>query len=179
MRVEKGQRCLQSEEWLSSGPLSLGSSPKSGEGCFGTYFLWTDFAALLRGEGKKSLNLACNLPIHRWNNSLTGADVRRRLPCEGALWEAGNPVRTPYFGIAERSSTSRANAPTLTPTSERHPADEEEVDCIGGFAFCIEATESLNLVTTFFLRQPVNFDNSQEMQVWLMKFKELDLRLVK
>ncbi|KAF1970022.1 hypothetical protein BU23DRAFT_220158 [Bimuria novae-zelandiae CBS 107.79] len=114
-----------------------------------------------------------------WNNSLTGADVRRRLPCEGALWEAARPVRTPFFGIAERSPMSSQTAQTLTPRSERHPTDEEEVNNIGGFAFCIEATESLNLVTTFFLRQAVNFDNTNELQIWLLKFKELDLRLVR
>lgn len=113
-----------------------------------------------------------------WNNSITGADVRRRLPCEGALWEVGNYVRTPYFGIAERSSAS-ATVSNLTPSSERHATDEEEVDNIGGFAFCIEATESLNLVTTFFLRQAVNFDNPREIQIWLLRFRELDTRLVK
>ncbi|EON65998.1 hypothetical protein W97_05241 [Coniosporium apollinis CBS 100218] len=111
-----------------------------------------------------------------WNNSLTSADVRRRLPCEGAIWQAGNPVRTPYFGIAERSSPSQH---VLTPTSERHPADEEEVESIGGFAFCIEATESLNLVTAFFLQHAIDFIDPQGIQMWLMRFKELDLRLVK
>ncbi|KAI8941889.1 hypothetical protein NX059_000003 [Plenodomus lindquistii] len=114
-----------------------------------------------------------------WNNSLTDADVRRRLPCEGALWEAGRPVPTPFFGIAERSPTSSQTVQTLAPGIERHTTDEEEVDHIGGFAFCIEATESLNLVTTFFLRQAVNFDSTKELQIWLLKFKELDLRLVR
>lgn len=111
-----------------------------------------------------------------WNNSLTGADVRRRLPCEGAIWEAGTPVKTPFFGIAERSSQSQK---ALTPTSERRAADDEEVEAIGGFAFFIEATESLNLVTSFFLQNAVNFKDPQEVQMWLMRFKELDLRLVK
>lgn len=112
-----------------------------------------------------------------WNNSLTNADVRRRLPCEGAIWEEGVSVRTPYFGIAERSNLSAEQV--STPNSGRHAANEEEVDSLGGFAFCIEATESLNLVTTFFLRQPVRFSQAQQFQLWLMNFKELDLRLVK
>ncbi|KAH7134946.1 fungal-specific transcription factor domain-containing protein [Dendryphion nanum] len=111
-----------------------------------------------------------------WNNSLTSADVRRRLPCEGALWQAGNPVRTPLFGIAGRSSNSQQ---ALTPSSEQHSVDDEELKSIGGFAFCIEATENLNLVTSFFLQHPVAFHDAQEMQLWLMRFKELDLRLVK
>jgi hypothetical protein len=112
-----------------------------------------------------------------WNNSLTRADVRRRLPCEGALWQAGTPVPTPYFGIAGRPTS--ASQQVATPTSERHPADDEELESIGGFAFCIEATESLNLVTRFFLEEPLNFNDTQEVQLWLMRFKELDLRLVK
>lgn len=114
-----------------------------------------------------------------WNNSITGADVRRRLPCEGALWQAGNCVPTPYFGIVERSSTSATGGANLTPSSERQAVDEEEVNNIGGFAFCVEATESLNLVTTFFLRQAVNFNNPREIQIWLLKFRELDTRLVR
>ncbi len=111
-----------------------------------------------------------------WNNSLTEADVRRRLPCEGAIWEAGTPVKTPFFGIAESPTPPHQG---LTPTSERHPAGEEEVESIGGFAFCVEATESLNLVTIFFLQQAIDFTDPQGIQIWLMRFKELDLRLVK
>lgn len=111
-----------------------------------------------------------------WNNSLTSVDVRRRLPCEGAIWEAGTPVNTPYFGIGENMAPSQHG---LTPASERFSADESEVDSIGGFAFCIEATESLNLVTKFFLQHGINFRNPQSIQMWLMRFKELDLRLVR
>ncbi|KAL0253010.1 hypothetical protein SLS55_010681 [Diplodia seriata] len=111
-----------------------------------------------------------------WNNSLTRNDVRRRLPCEGRIWEAGTPTTTPYFGIGENMSPSQQQP---TPTSERVSANENEVESIGGFAFCIEATESLNLVTKFFLQHGINFKSSQGIQVWLMRFKELDLRLVR
>lgn len=114
--------------------------------------------------------------MNRWNNSLTSNDVRRRLPCEGAIWEAGTPVTTPYFGIGESAVQPHQG---LTPGSERYSACETEVDSIGGFAFCIEATESLNLVTKFFLQHGINFKNPQSIQMWLMRFKELDLRLVK
>lgn len=67
----------------------------------------------------------------------------------------------------------------LTPTTERFTANENEADSIGGFAFCIEATESLNLVTKFFLQHGINFRSLQSIQIWLMRFKELDLRLVR
>lgn len=50
---------------------------------------------------------------------------------------------------------------------------------MGGFAYSIEAMENLNAITTLFLRQPVDFKDPKEVQVWLLRFKELDLRLVK
>lgn len=107
-----------------------------------------------------------------WNFSLTSADVRRRLPCEGALWEEGQPLATPtpYFGVADTSS-GRATLPMRRPELENQAS-------IGGFAYCIEASESLSLVTSFFLRHAVNVSNVQEVQMWLVRFKELDLRLV-
>ncbi|KAH8679604.1 fungal-specific transcription factor domain-containing protein [Tricladium varicosporioides] len=107
-----------------------------------------------------------------WNFSLTSADVRRRLPCEGALWEEGKPLTTPtpYFGVADTSSGC-----TTLPT--RRPELEDQAS-IGGFAYCIEASESLSLVTSFFLRHAVNVSNVREVQMWLVRFKELDLRLI-
>uniref|UniRef100_A0A8H7NR10 Zn(2)-C6 fungal-type domain-containing protein n=1 Tax=Bionectria ochroleuca TaxID=29856 RepID=A0A8H7NR10_BIOOC len=43
-----------------------------------------------------------------WNLSLTTADVKRRLPCEGALWAKSDnlPVPTPYFGVSDQSYNS-------------------------------------------------------------------------
>ena len=106
-----------------------------------------------------------------WNFSLTSADVKRRLPCEGALWEEGKPLNTPtpYFGVADKSVGS--NFPASRP-------ELEDQTSLGGFAFCIEASESLSLVTTFFLQHAVNVSNVNDVQMWLMRFKELDLRLV-
>ena len=106
-----------------------------------------------------------------WNFSLTSADVKRRLPCEGALWEEGKPLATPtpYFGVADKSSGDVL--PTGRPQLESQSS-------IGGFAYCIEASESLSLVTTFFLGQAVNVANVQEIQMWMMRFKQLDLRLI-
>ncbi|TVY49129.1 hypothetical protein LOCC1_G001208 [Lachnellula occidentalis] len=106
-----------------------------------------------------------------WNFSLTSADVRRRLPCEGALWEEGHALNTPtpYFGVADKSTNS------ALPTSRPELDDQAS---IGGFAYCIEASESLRLVSTFFLRHAVNVSDVHDVQVWLMRFKELDLRLV-
>jgi hypothetical protein len=97
------------------------------------------------------------------------------LPAEGALWENGREVVTPYFGVADKASSSVTKPPGLgTPSSIADPEGES----IGGFAYCIEATESLSLVTMFFLQHAVNVGNVQEVQMWLMRFKELDLRLI-
>ena len=108
-----------------------------------------------------------------WNFSLTSADVRMRLPCEGALWEAGQPLATPtpYFGVADQTSSVSGALPAARRGGEPQ-------DSLGGFAYCIEATESLSLVTSFFLQQAIDPSKVHEVQVWLMKFKQLDLRLI-
>ncbi|CAH0022138.1 unnamed protein product [Clonostachys rhizophaga] len=107
-----------------------------------------------------------------WNLSLTTADVKRRLPCEGALWAKTDnlPVPTPYFGVSDQSYNSY-------PLSARR-TDEQEEASLGGFAYCIEATESLSLVTSFFLQHELNTSERDDIQRWLMRFKQLDLRLV-
>ncbi|KAL2862666.1 transcription factor domain-containing protein, partial [Aspergillus lucknowensis] len=110
-----------------------------------------------------------------WNVSLTSADVKRRLPCEGALWQREDEVRAPYFGISDTKGTGPHRSLLV---NSQLTADPNERDCIGGFAYCIEATESLGLVSTFFVHQPLNVQNADEAQLWLMRFKELDLRLV-
>ncbi|KAM5382540.1 hypothetical protein ACJZ2D_002544 [Fusarium nematophilum] len=110
-----------------------------------------------------------------WNLSLTSVDVRRRLPCEGALWEEGQPLKTPtpFFGVADQAySASNSTLPATRPDSE------EEQASLGGFAYCIEATESLSLVTSFFLQHKVDVNNLHDVQTWLVRFKQLDLRLV-
>ncbi|PNP79729.1 hypothetical protein FNYG_06822 [Fusarium nygamai] len=83
-----------------------------------------------------------------WNLSLTSADVTRRLPCEGAIWETGEPSQTPtpYFGISTRSHDREKDYLPATRDTEDGQAS------LGGFAFYIEATESLSLVTSFFVQ---------------------------
>lgn len=106
-----------------------------------------------------------------WNISLKSTDVRRRLPCEGRIWARGQEVITPFFGIPDKfpiDNSVQATSPL------EYPQDR---DAIGGLAYRIEATQSLTLVTSFFL-QPLDVKNAQAVQVWLMRFKELDLRLV-
>ncbi|KAL3477665.1 fungal-specific transcription factor domain-containing protein [Aspergillus californicus] len=111
-----------------------------------------------------------------WNVSLTSADVKRRLPCEGALWQHEEEARAPYFGISDTKGTAPHRG--LLVNNSPVATDPVEQDSIGGFAYCIEATESLALVSNFFVHQPLDVRNAGDAQLWLMRFKELDLRLV-
>ncbi|RYP24653.1 hypothetical protein DL766_007236 [Monosporascus sp. MC13-8B] len=108
-----------------------------------------------------------------WNLSLKSAEVRRRLPCEGALWEAGEPLPspTPYFGVSDQSNQMSGTLPDSR-------LETDDTAALGGFGYCIEATENLSLVTSFFLQKVVEVTNMHDVQVWLVRFKQLDLRLV-
>ena len=134
-----------------------------------------------------------------WNTSLTSNDVHRRLPADGGLWHNEEAVTTPFFGIWDKSEGKIGNLIAFLPTDysvtessrERynpsagnsHIADAQgqkvDLSTVGAFAYRVEATESLSRVTTFFLQQKINYRNRQEMGSWLMRFKELDLRLVR
>ncbi|KAH8884158.1 hypothetical protein GQ53DRAFT_731327 [Thozetella sp. PMI_491] len=136
-----------------------------------------------------------------WNTSLTSDDVHRRLPADGGLWHKEEPVVTPYFGIWDRSAARIGNSITFLPAHFPNPDAIEsatqqpespmsapsrvsrgstsvDMSTVGAFAYCIEATESLSRVTTYFLQQKINFKDRQEVSSWLTRFKELDLRLV-
>ncbi|KAF9770880.1 hypothetical protein IL306_011509 [Fusarium sp. DS 682] len=133
-----------------------------------------------------------------WNTSLTSDDVRRRLPADGGLWHKEEKVLTPYFGIWDRSAAKIGNSivflPALYPSPEQvteappekpstnttapKGVDTVDMTTVGAFAYCIEATESLSRVTSYFLQQRINFRDRQEVGNWLTRFKELDLRLV-
>ncbi|KAF2626137.1 hypothetical protein BU25DRAFT_449484 [Macroventuria anomochaeta] len=128
-----------------------------------------------------------------WDTSLTSDDVHRRLPADGGYFTREEPVITPYFGIwnkaAARIGRSLANVPA--PYSEEDPTSEQpqgaspnsangyiDASKLGAFAYCVEATESLSQVTTFFLQQRINAQDKEHAVSWLTRFKELDLRLV-
>ncbi|KAH7396780.1 fungal-specific transcription factor domain-containing protein [Phaeosphaeria sp. MPI-PUGE-AT-0046c] len=127
-----------------------------------------------------------------WNTSLTADDVHRRLPADGGYFTREEPVTTPFFGIWNKHSArigrSLANVPAqyneddpvelppgYSPTSANGYIDASK---LGAFAYAVEATESLSQVTTFFLQQPINWQDKDHALNWLTRFKELDLRLV-
>ncbi|KAJ5988960.1 fungal-specific transcription factor domain-containing protein [Penicillium waksmanii] len=136
-----------------------------------------------------------------WNTSLTADDVHRRLPADGGLWHREEQVTTPFFGIWDRSEARIGNSiaflpaqyssipkspesPTESPAQYGSPqlaspgTTQPDMSTVGAFAYCVEATESLSRVTTFFLQQKINFHDRREVSSWLTRFKELDLRLV-
>lgn len=122
-----------------------------------------------------------------WNTSLTADDVQRRLPADGGLWHKEKAVQTPYFGIWDKSSAKIGKSIAFMPAHYPSPGQASETDAneatadmstVGAFAYCVEATESLSRVITYFLQQKVNFRDRQEVGSWLTRFKELDLRLV-
>lgn len=106
------------------------------------------------------------------------------------MWARGERATTPYFGIWNKSAAKIGNpiaclqappsplSPGTTLTSQNEISPASESLGVGALAYRIEATESLSQVTSFFLRQHVNFYSRQEVSSWLTRFKELDLRLV-
>lgn len=137
-----------------------------------------------------------------WNTSLTADDVRRRLPSDGLLWRRQEAVVTPYLGIWDKSRgrignpmavmSSRYQAPDQpmmeadpqSPSSVAmpHTADPgtapADMSRVGAFAYSVEATESMSRIVSYFLQQRINVHSESDINVWLTRFKELDLRLV-
>ena len=130
-----------------------------------------------------------------WNVSLTAEDVYRRLPADGGYFTREVPVQCPFFGIWNRAYASIGSSlsahipaqyheesppPASTELDSTTPTSQTSIDSskLGAFAYAIEATESLNQVTTFFLQQRIDWQNRQHVLDWLTRFKELDLRLI-
>ncbi|CAL5866970.1 uncharacterized protein PFLUO_LOCUS1182 [Penicillium psychrofluorescens] len=138
-----------------------------------------------------------------WNMSLSSEDIQVRLPSDGLYWVKEEPVVTPFFNIWDTSmykigksvsflpshlscladrdkevATAATTSEHVSPVAQAPETRNVDVSTIGSFAYCVEATESLNRVVKFFLQRPVNFDSRQEFSAWLTRFKELDLQLI-
>ncbi|KAB5531475.1 fungal-specific transcription factor domain-containing protein [Coniochaeta sp. 2T2.1] len=141
-----------------------------------------------------------------WNTSLTSDNVCRRLPCDGILWRMEQLAKTPFFGIWDKAAARIGNPITFFPShsqpevadsgtgafarartaqsqadtgpSSRPADDEADMVNVGAFGYCIEATESMSRVMSYFLQQPIDMTDQGDIRQWLTRFKELDLRLV-
>ncbi|KAH7159512.1 putative Zn(II)2Cys6 transcription factor [Dactylonectria estremocensis] len=131
----------------------------------------------------------------------TEAEERRRV-----FWNVFSldrfcsiPVTTPYFGIWDKSAgrigkpiaffpahpvplqtspDDEGQTPSEAGTSPEAASSTVDMSTVGAFAYCIEATESLSRVSSYFLQQKVNIRDQRDLSDWLTRFKELDLRLV-
>jgi hypothetical protein len=86
-----------------------------------------------------------------------------------------------FSSLADPDREAAATAPTserVSPVAQALKGPTVDVSTIGSFAYCIEATESLNRVVKFFLQRPVNFESKHQFSSWLTRFKELDLQLI-
>lgn len=145
-----------------------------------------------------NLDRFCSISMG-WNTSLTSDDVHRRLPCDGHLWRKRTPVVTPYFGIWDKSAgrignpiaflphyhspEQTVNEATIQSPSDASPGATHNITAtdmstVGAFAYCIEATESMSRIISYFLQQKLNLFDHHDISSWLTRFKELDLRLV-
>ncbi|KAH6648321.1 fungal-specific transcription factor domain-containing protein [Truncatella angustata] len=146
-----------------------------------------------------SLDRLCSVSMG-WNTSLTSDDVHRRLPCDGIYWRKQDHVITPYFGIWDRSA-SRIGNPIIYMPSNQQASDQAwspdarsqadsgsssiggqvavmDMSTVGAYGYALEATESMSRVTSYFLQQKVDMRDRESVDLWLARFKELDLRLV-
>ncbi|RDL33355.1 uncharacterized protein BP5553_08794 [Venustampulla echinocandica] len=134
--------------------------------------------------------------LDRWQTGLTADNVSRRLPLCGTRWNQESFAVSPFFGIWDRSAAKIGNSiaflpanytsPEASGTESEHGAPPsvqpqtapKDMPILGAFAYYIESLESLCRINMYFLQQKIDFSNHQEVSNWLMRFKELDLRLV-
>lgn len=147
------------------------------------------YLCLLRWYEILILDRLCSL-VCGWSTGFTSDNVSRQLPCNGAIWRNSEEAVTPYFGLWEKSQGKIGNSVAFLPTHRASPNDQGQLGAspgtqqgidisnLGAVAYRIEAAESLSQVSSFFLQQHVNFRDRKEINGWLTRFKELDLRLV-
>ncbi|KAI5457551.1 fungal-specific transcription factor domain-containing protein [Mariannaea sp. PMI_226] len=97
-----------------------------------------------------------------WNTSLTSTDIKRRLPVEGCFWRDQVDTKARYFNIAGDGIDQ-----------------EDETGALGGLAYLVEASECLNRVATFLLRDSVDLSASDGLRRWFERFQSLDAMLVR
>lgn len=110
--------------------------------------------------------------------TLSRERVHRRLPACASFWGTNRPRPTPYLRLIHASSPEFGEA-----ASSKSSSDGEEEDFsssgIGALAFYIETVESMGTIEVYFLRQPVDYSNSNHVARWLTRFKELDAYLMR
>ena len=108
---------------------------------------------------------------------ISSKSIRRRLPCDGYMWEIDQAVETSFFKIHDQTKEAADNAEDEAPFPPAY-STAEGPSGIGGFAYGIEATESLFVVTKFHARHSLEIDTSAQLSTWLNRFRQLDSRLL-
>lgn len=93
----------------------------------------------------------------------------------------GNPIAflpSQYTSNDNNHHINKGTSPAESSHSPNQPSPTINMTTVGAFAYCMEATESLSQVTTYFLQQRVDMRDQHELGSWLTRFKELDLRLI-
>ncbi|CAG9977777.1 unnamed protein product [Clonostachys byssicola] len=125
-----------------------------------------------------------------WDAIIDTSKINLKLPANGSYWYAEEPVGCPYFNIGGRPGVEKMDKSSAHTSDRSRPdipvdagspvlsSESSGGSWLGGFAYCIEASEYLRRISTFVLHQDVNFANQKDVRAWLTRFKELDLQLV-
>lgn len=104
--------------------------------------------------------------------------IHQRLPCDGCIWESDQCVETSYFKVDGQQQNDTQDSFGESPSFLSPPDVRESASSLGGFAYTIEATDNLSLVTQFNHRYALEPENSSKLSAWLNRFRQLDSRLL-
>ncbi|KAA8913054.1 hypothetical protein TRICI_003302 [Trichomonascus ciferrii] len=102
-----------------------------------------------------------------WNPTIDASKIKRRLPSDGFVFQDAGPANARYF------------QPDRDPVADgKIDYEAEEVACLGGLSYSVEATESLVQVADFYIQKEINAKDTEAVQSWLLKFRKMDMKLV-
>ena len=112
------------------------------------------------------------------NPVLDSRTVHQRLPCDGCMWESDQCVETSYFRIENQHQNDIQSCVGDSPFFPSPQDVREGASGLGGFAYTIEATENLTLITQFNHRCALEPESATKVSTWLNRFRQLDSRLL-
>jgi hypothetical protein len=118
--------------------------------------------------------------------SITGPNIKRRLPVCASYWFTNQKYQTPYMQVSDvlRATLSqpiplpRSESKSTGSTPDVYDADVSDSSGIGALAFYMETVESMSMVVGLFLHQSIDLEVRNDVFQWLTRFKELDAYLI-
>lgn len=103
-----------------------------------------------------------------WKPTIEASRIERRLPTDGFIFQDAGPARARYF------------QPDRDPAFGEEGIDyeREEIACLGGLSYSVEATEWLIQIAEFYIQKEIDANDTQAVQSWLSKFRKMDMQLV-